>query len=452
MPGFDLTLQKPFYDGGFFNVPVGWDAYVPFEEGSIKLTLGNGEAVDGYVNRRANQNGTAQITGGAPLRDWFKAHFKIHDTVYVDLDAPDVINLRAKVGAKGLSAGKLRGLTTLADAHGVFKMIAVDQRPPVFRALAKHDGRDPGAVGYDEVAKIKTLLTRTLAPEASAVLIDPIWAHPHALPYVPGRVGLLSTLEDHAFKTKNGERWSGPIEGWSVEKIKRSGAAGVKVLVWDRPDVNKNTRKHQDTFVRSVGAACEKHDIPFVLELLIYPKEGEREDSPEYAAAKPERVLSSVRHFSDDAFGVDLLKLEFPANLRYCREFAGGAFDGTAREAVYELSQVEGYLRDLDAATNVPWVLLSAGVGPREFALNLELAFGAGSSGFLAGRAVWLDALDGYPDLGAVERRLITASLPYLRQISALSDTARPWFDHPRYGGEVTLEGAAEDWAKGYGT
>ena len=244
--------------------------------------------------------------------------------MYVDLDAPDVINLRAKVGAKGLSAGKLRGLTTLADAHGVFKMIAVDQRPPVFRALAKHDGRDPGAVGYDEVAKIKTLLTRTLAPEASAVLIDPVWAHPHALPYVPGRVGLLSTLEDHAFKTKNGERLSGPIPGWSVEKIKRSGAAGVKVLVWDRPDVRKNTRKHQDSFVRSVGAACEKHDIPFVLELLIYPKEGEREDSSEYAAAKPERVLSSVRHFSDDAFGVDLLKLEFPANLRYCREFAGG--------------------------------------------------------------------------------------------------------------------------------
>lgn len=350
-----------------------------------------------------------------------------------------------------LSAGKYRGLMTLADDRGVFKMIAVDQRPPIFNALAKHGNRRPEEIAYDEVASIKTLLTKTLAPEATAVLVDPVWTHPHALQHIPGRVGLLSTLEGYDFEVKDGERSSKAIKNWSVKKIKRSGAAGVKVLAWHRPDIREDTQVHQDGFIRDVGDECRLRDIPFILELLIYPKPGEDPDSLEYALAKPQRVLESVRYYADDAFGVDLLKLEFPADLKRTVEFAGGAFGGKAREAAYTLEEVKGYLKALHEITNVPWVLLSAGVGPREFALNLDLAFEAGACGFLAGRAVWLDALDTYPDLKAVETRLREKSLPYLRQISGLADAATPWAQHRRYGGKVELGGASPSWAEDYG-
>ena len=350
-----------------------------------------------------------------------------------------------------LSAGKYRSLQTLADDRGIFKMIAVDQRPPIFNALAKHGARKPSEVAYDEVASIKTLLTKTLAPEATAVLVDPVWTHPHALAHIPGRVGLLSTLEGYDFDVNGGERTSKPIEGWSVKKIKRSHAAGVKVLAWHRPDIRADTQAHQDAFIKAVGDECRMRDIPFVLELLIYPKPGEDPDSLEYASAKPQRVLESVRYYSDDKFGVDLLKLEFPADLKRTREFAAGAFGGEAREAAYSLNEVEGYLKELDEITNVPWVLLSAGVGPLEFALNLDLAFEAGASGFLAGRAVWLDALEAYPDLDTVEKRLLKKSLPYLRQISGAADAATPWTQHKRYGGEVRLEAASPTWVADYG-
>lgn len=353
--------------------------------------------------------------------------------------------------AKRLSAGKLRGLTTLADGRGVFKMVATDQRPPIFHAVARHGNRSIDEIRYEEVAAVKRSLVKVLAPEASAVLVDPVWGHPAALTDVPGRTGLLSTLEGYDFEVRQGERYSRPIRDWSVAKIKRSGVQAVKVLAWYRHDARDETREHQMRFVHEVGDACRAHDLPFVLEVLIYPLAGEEPGSRAYAAAKPARVLEAVRTFTDERYGVDLLKLEFPADLKHTAEFAAGAFDGRRREATYDLAEVRHHLAVLHELTHVPWVLLSAGVGPREFAVDLELAFAAGACGFLAGRAVWADALDAYPDMEALEERLHDRSVPYLRQIGGLADTAPPWTAHPAFGGEVQLAGAGEGWAAGYG-
>lgn len=352
--------------------------------------------------------------------------------------------------AAALSAGKLRALATLADDAGRFTMLAVDQRPPIFAALARHGHRDPAQVTYDEVAAAKGVLVEELAPHATAVLVDPVWTHPHHLRAVPGRVGLLSTLEDYGFALVDGERRSRAIDGWSVAQIRRSGAMGVKLLAWHRPDVSAATQAHQDAFVEAVGRACAEHDLPFVLELLCYPLAGEDPGSLDYARAKPAHVLGSLRRYADRRFGVDLMKLEFPAELKRTEGFHAGAFDGVAREAAYDLDAVRGFLADLDTASPVPWVLLSAGVGPREFATNVELAMEAGASGVLAGRAVWYDALDAYPDLDAVRARLRARSVPYLAQLRALVQRGVPWTHHRRYGGAPTVANASPTWYQEY--
>jgi tagatose 1,6-diphosphate aldolase len=352
----------------------------------------------------------------------------------------------------GVPAGIARALATLADDGGHFAMVAVDQRPPIFEALARHGNRRPGDVEYAEVAAVKGVLLEVLSPEASAVLLDPVWAHPHHLAKVPGRVGFLSTLEDHDYALFDDERRSRTIAGWDVAKIKRCGAQGVKLLAWDRPDVSQDTREHQDAFVEAVGRACREFEIPFVLELLVYPRTGEDPSGADYARAKPARVLASVRHYADARFGVDLFKLEFPAELKATEEFAAGAFDGRRRDAVYGLDQVQGFRAELDAASPVPWVLLSAGVGPHEFAFNVELACLAGASGFLAGRAVWYDALEAYPDLDAIRERLRSVSLPYLRSLRAIAQRGRAWTEHRCFGGGIVIEGAGPAWHTGYGT
>ena len=354
--------------------------------------------------------------------------------------------------SESVSAGKLRGLMTLADGDRIFRMVAVDQRPPLFAALTRHDGRDPGELGFDEVAQAKALLTRVLAPEAGAILIDPVWTHATALQHVPGTTGLISTLEDYGFEVVDGERRSRRIEGWDVQAVKRTGASGVKLLAWYRPDASEATCAYQEALVEEVGEACRASDIPFVLELLHYPLAGEDAASPGYQEARPEWVIESARRFAHPRFGVDVYKLEFPLDLKYCRGFHGGAFDGRERPPLFTLDDVRDALARLDRVTSAPWVLLSAGVGPAEFERDLELAFEAGASGFLAGRAVWLRAFEAYPDAAAVERRLRSEAVPYLRAISARASAALPWTAHRRFAGAPRMEQGGEGWHGRYGS
>jgi hypothetical protein len=97
MPIFDLTLQQTYFKMGFFNVVVGYDRYVRKTKGPVRLRLGrDGEEIDGRVDRHANQNGTARVMGGAPLKRWFQGNFKPMDTVAVDLASQDVMVLDRK--------------------------------------------------------------------------------------------------------------------------------------------------------------------------------------------------------------------------------------------------------------------------------------------------------------------------------------------------------------------
>src|SRR5690606_19332887 len=96
-------------------------------------------------------------------------------------------------------------------------------------------------------------------------------------------------------------------------------------------------------------------------------------------------------------------------------EEAAGTFDlnGAIVEAATELSplrpslykcqvphggrgtvaQVAAEAERIDAVLDVPWVVLSQGVAPEDFPLAVEAACRAGASGFLAGRALWANAL-----------------------------------------------------------
>lgn len=137
-----------------------------------------------------------------------------------------------------LSPGKLWGLRRLADADGRFKMLAVDQRPPITHLVAERRGVD--IAPYDDVCAVKAVLTEELAGECSAVLLDPHYAYPAAVHLVSPTQGVLLTLEDSVFSDDQGGRRSSSIDEWSVEKIKRAGGDAVKLLAWYRPDVSTN--------------------------------------------------------------------------------------------------------------------------------------------------------------------------------------------------------------------
>jgi hypothetical protein len=94
MPKFRLTLQKTYYDQGFFNVSVDFDRHVRQDDGEVTLVLGGAEkAIASWVYRRANQNGTARVRGGPQLRDWFRENFRVMDPVEVDFLSAETMRL-----------------------------------------------------------------------------------------------------------------------------------------------------------------------------------------------------------------------------------------------------------------------------------------------------------------------------------------------------------------------
>jgi tagatose 1,6-diphosphate aldolase len=354
-----------------------------------------------------------------------------------------------------LTPGKLRNLMTLADENGRFKMLAIDQRTTLQKMLAKVVRRDPKSISYDEVVGAKQAVTLTLAPYATAVLTDPNYGYPSTVSMIPGSVGLLLTLEsaDYELSGPGGrERRSALMRDWTVEKVRRAGANAAKLLLYYHPDASEETNRHQQALARRVGEECARHDVPFLLELVAYPLDSDTTDTPEFARRKPELVARSAAEFSRAEYGVDLLKLEFPANLKYCYQYCRKGFDEKDREPVYDRNEVRSACLKLDAAAGAPWVILSAGVGIEEFLVGVELATAAGCSGFLCGRAIWQESLAHFPDLKAMEAYLVEEGAINFLRANAAAERALAWYDHRRFGGiaEVAVAGGETEWYRGY--
>lgn len=335
--------------------------------------------------------------------------------------------------------GKQRGLARLADENGFFTMVALDQRPPLFDAISKARGISPAEVSFEEMLAAKRLLVQALARDASSMLLDPNFAIPAAIDILPSNTGMIVTLEEHRFEDGPGGRKSRSIDNWSVEKIRRIGGDAVKVLAWYRPDASPEVIAHQRDYVRAVGAECRRHDLPYVLELLVYPFPDSASHTTDYVESADKRadmVIESVREFAKPEYGVDLFKLETPLPAASLPAPDG---DKAHKEAAKAFEEVGA----LCAAAGAPWVMLSGGAAPEQFERVLQYSCTAGAQGFLAGRTIWLDSLiSGFPDTKAVLSSLEADGMRRLRRLSELTAAqAKPWKPDFDISG-ITREGA----------
>jgi tagatose 1,6-diphosphate aldolase len=87
--------------------------------------------------------------------------------------------------------------------------------------------------------------------------------------------------------------------------------------------------------------------------------------------------------------------------------------------------------------------MLSAGVTPQQFLRVMEYAYAAGAHGFLAGRAVWWEALQQFPDLAGFEAQLRREGTATLAELAALTERAgNAW--QPDYSAFDTLKAEGE--------
>ncbi len=330
---------------------------------------------------------------------------------------------------KKITVGKLRGLQQITSPNGIFTICAMDHRGSLQRMINR---KNPEAVSYDEMVKRKLELCSIMAEHATAVLLDPLYGAVQCISagVLPKSTGLLVSIESSGYGGGDEGRITELLEDWGPEKIKRMGASAVKILLYYRPDLNPLAGQ-QLAIVRRVAEQCIKYDIPFLVEPVSYPVGSEVGKPEQFAKIKAQLVIETARQVT--ALPIDVLKAEFPADLRYNKD----------------KGELTDLCRKLDAASQVPWVILSAGVDFDAFYQQVEIACRAGASGFLGGRAIWQEGMS-IEDTGERVKFLSTVAVDRLKRLSDVAEKyATPW--HKKLGvANSNLTGLSEDWYRRY--
>jgi tagatose 1,6-diphosphate aldolase len=248
-------------------------------------------------------------------------------------------------------------------------MCAIDHRGALKRAL---NVNNPAAVGYQDIVDFKLDLCRAIAPFASAILLDPEYGAGQAIAagLLPASKGLLVSMEETGYSGDSTARITELLTGWSVKKAKRMGASAVKLLIYFRPDLKDVASKQLDLVAR-LADQCIQEDIAFLVEPVSYAIEEDGASSKKFAEMKPGLVIETARQIT--ALPIDVLKAEFPADIK---------FEQDEKKLLI-------FCQELNKASRLPWVLLSAGVDFDSFKKQVKIACKSGASGFLAGRALW---------------------------------------------------------------
>jgi tagatose 1,6-diphosphate aldolase len=271
-----------------------------------------------------------------------------------------------------------------------------------------------------------------VAPFASAVLLDPEYGAAQAIAagLLPGSKGLLVSMEKSGYSGDRAARITELLPDWDVRKAKRMGASAVKLLIYFRPDL-KEVASQQLDLVARLADRCMEEDIAFLVEPVSYPIEEEGGSSKKVDEIKPDLVIETARQIT--ALPIDVLKAEFPADIR--------------------VEQNEGKLlrlcQQLNQASRLPWVLLSAGADFDSFRKQVAIACKAGASGFLAGRALWQEGAQ----IRSRKERMgffRNTAAPRLKELAEIADSyGRPWYS--KLGAEQgTFGPVAADWYRNY--
>jgi sulfofructosephosphate aldolase len=249
----------------------------------------------------------------------------------------------------------------LRDPRGRFSMLAIDQRGSLRTMLAQ--GADPDGVSDEQLVAFKVDVARSLSGHASAMLVDRDYGHEAALaatcPVILAADVLSSSVP------------GGPVDSAELDLevtadlAREYRAAALKQLVPWTP----GTRDAAVDLSARFMELCRAAGLPGIVEGVVRPA-----DIADWSDAdRDEAIVTAAR----DLGGVapDLYKGEVPS---YGRGDLAGITAVAAR---------------VTAVLDCPWVVLSSGVTADDFPAAVQACQAGGADGFLAGRAIWADAV-----------------------------------------------------------
>jgi sulfofructosephosphate aldolase len=248
----------------------------------------------------------------------------------------------------------------LRDARGAFSMLAIDQRGSLREMLSA--GRSE-AVDDADVIRFKTAVAQRLTPFASAVLVDrEFGAEAAAAAACP--VILAADVLSQSAPGKPVDR-AELDEDVDAGVVAEFDAKALKMLVPWTPDTRAAAVELAGRFME----LCRRLDLPGIVEGVIRPAD--------IASWTDEDRNDAIAQAAADLGGTgpDLYKGEVPS-------YGRADHDTTVAAA-----------RRITDSLGCPWVVLSSGVAAADFPAAVAACREAGASGFLAGRAIWKDAI-----------------------------------------------------------
>jgi tagatose 1,6-diphosphate aldolase len=135
-----------------------------------------------------------------------------------------------------------------------------------------------------------------------------------------------------------------------------------------------------------------------------------------------------MAEFTKDRYGVDVMKVEVPVNMRFVK--GSSSFTG---EGAYTREEALGHFRAAAAVASKPFIYLSAGVSNSEFTESLELAAESGVTwaGVLCGRATWKEGIPIYAKEGvdAFRRWLEGEGVENIGNVNERLTKAKAWYE-----------------------
>jgi len=309
---------------------------------------------------------------------------------------------------------KQEKLKRLCDKNGIIGALAIDQRGALRRML----GED---TPVEQLETFKVLVSKYLTKYATSILLDPElgWKAAEAR---DKNAGLLVAYDKTGYDKTVPGRYPDLVENVSVQRLKANGADAAKVLLYIDVDEGRAVNDVKEAFIERIASECKAEDMPFFLELVSY--DAKVTDEKEYAKLKPRKVIEAMKLYSQERFGVDVLKVEVPVNMKYVEGFA-------ENEVLYTKEEAAALYKEQSNATSLPFIFLSAGVSAQLFQDTLHFAKESGSTfnGVLCGRATWAGATKAYQEGGeaATIKWLETIGKQNIVELDAvLQETATP--------------------------
>lgn len=313
------------------------------------------------------------------------------------------------------SVAQVRGLQTASTSSGILAVLAIDHRDSLRVELNRDD---PDSVTPEQITDFKLDVIRELAPYASAVMLETEYSLPQAIESeaLPGSVGFLAALEAQGYLSDPGAGPTTFLDDFDAAAAKRIGASAAKLLLHYNPHKTEHAAAQREV-VKQAVAQCAEAGIALFLEPMFYDLADE--------ADQRVQVVAAVRDLGP--LGPDVLKLPFPVH-----------------PSIDDIDEWRSACAEVESLSPVPWALLSAGVSFALYLRQLRCAVEAGCSGFMAGRALWREALEATGDERV--RVLREECRPkFLQLLAAVSSSQRSW-DNP-----VSESGADPDLPRWFG-